>query len=88
VKILLKFLNFRKPYYLCVGSSNWNSLYGCPEGCLLNLFNAIKNIPQNRPIGLLLCEFSGFLVQTGFSFNLNSIFAFAGLSWNQNIEMV
>jgi hypothetical protein len=73
---------------LCVGSSNWNSLYGCPDGCLFNLFNAIKNIPKNRPIGLLLCEFTGALLRSGFSFNLNSIFMFAGPSWNQSIEMV
>ena len=88
LKIKFKTIKFRKPYYLCVGSSNWNSLFGCPDGCLNNLFNATKCIPKNKPIGLLLCEFSGALLRTGFLFNLNSIFAFAGLSWNLDMDVV
>ncbi len=78
----------RKPFYFCVGSANWNSLFGCPDGCLLNLFHALNNINSNKPNGLLLCEFVGALTRTPFAFNLNSIMMFAGPAWNNNIEIV
>jgi hypothetical protein len=105
-----------RPFFYCIGSSNWNrsvkkelnflfnysnifmhqykkistyfSLLGCPEGCLHNIFDAVKRQPIDQPLGILLCNFTGSLYQTAFAFNLNSIVMLAGCSWNTKISLV
>jgi hypothetical protein len=61
---------------------------GCPDGSLNNLYDAIKRQPIDRPLGFLLCNFSGALNKNPFAFNLNSILMFAGATWNSKMPMV
>ena len=61
-------------------------MLGCPEGCLTNIFDAIDCFKEDRPLGLLLCNFSGSLTRTAFAFNLNSITMFAGCAWNTKLS--
>lgn len=75
-----------RPYFHCVGSSNWNSLLGSPESCLHNIFDAIKRQPIDNPNGILLCNFSGSLYKTAFAFNLNSMVMLAGCAWNTQVK--
>jgi hypothetical protein len=80
-----KSLNLYKsgqPFYFCVGSANWNSLLGCPDGCLYNIYDALKLQPVDQPLGMLLCNFSGSTNRTPLAFSLNPMILFAGLTWN------
>lgn len=77
-----------QPFYFCVGSSNWNSLLGCPDGCLNNINDALKRQAIDQPLGFLLCNFSGSINKNPFAFNLNSILMFSGLSWNTKLSLV
>lgn len=77
-----------QPFFYCIGNANWNSLLGCPDGFLHNLYDAIERQPIDLPIGLLLCNFNGSLNKNPFAFNLNSIVLFAGAAWNSSIKMV
>jgi hypothetical protein len=76
-----------RPFYLCVGSSNWNSLFGCHEGCIMNIFDAFTNVSKYQPLGLLLCNFSGALQKTSHPLNLISLLMFSGPSWNNEISL-
>ena len=77
-----------RPFFYCVGSANWNSLLGCPEGCLVNLYDVVQRVPTDQPIGVLLCNFIGSLFKTPFAFNLNSIVMLAGCTWNSKLSFV
>jgi hypothetical protein len=77
-----------QPFYYCIGSANWNSFLGCPDGCLHNLYDAIKRQREDLPIGILMCNFTGTINKNPFATNLNSMIMFAGSSWNTNITLV
>ena len=77
-----------KQFFYCVGSANWNSLLGCPDGCLHNLFDLVKRQPVDQPLGFLMCNFNGTWNKNPFAFNLNSILMFAGAVWNTKTTMV
>ena len=64
------------------------SFLGCPDGCLTNIFDAIKRQKEDQPIGILMCNFTGSINKNPFAANLNSMIMFAGSSWNANISMV
>lgn len=44
------------PYYVCPGSSSWNSLIGRTKNALGNLRNAAQNGQANGAIGYLICD--------------------------------
>lgn len=77
-----------KPFFFCVGSSNWNSFLGCPDGCLQNINDAQKRQQYDQALGFLLCNFNGSINRNPFAFNLNSIIMFSGLSWNTKVDLV
>ncbi len=77
-----------RQFYYCVGSANWNSLLGCPDGCLHNLYDIVKRQPVDQPLGFLICNFNGTLNRNPFAFNLNSILMFAGSTWNTKLSTV
>lgn len=77
-----------KSFFFCVGSSNWNSFLGCPDGSLHNINDAQKRQEYDQALGFLLCNFSGSINRNPFAFNLNSILMFSGLSWNTKISLV
>lgn len=77
-----------KAFFFCVGSSNWNSFLGCPDGCLQNINDAQKRQQYDQALGFLLCNFNGSINRNPFAFNLNSILMFSGLSWNTKVELV
>lgn len=82
-----KLVHLGKPFYLCVGSSNWNSLFGCHEACIRNIFDAVTNFSKCQPLGLLLCNFTGALQKTSHPLNLISTLMFSGPSWNTDIGL-
>ncbi|CAF0708130.1 unnamed protein product [Brachionus calyciflorus] len=75
------------PFYFCIGSANWNSLLGCPDGCLNNINDAVQRHAIDQPIGFLMCNFSGSINRNPFAYNLNSILMFSGMAWNTKISM-
>lgn len=60
---------------------------GCPDGCLNNLYDAVRRQPIDQPLGFLSCNFSGTLNKNPFAVNLNSMLMFAGCSWNTKLQM-
>jgi hypothetical protein len=78
--VLFYFLIFRIHFFDSV-----SSLFGNPDGCLHNLYDAVKRQQLDQPLGLLLCNFSGSINRNPVAFDLNSILMFAGCSWNTNV---
>lgn len=44
------------PFYVCPGTSSWNSIAGRTENCLANLINAAENGLQTGAIGFLITD--------------------------------
>ncbi|XP_033626087.1 uncharacterized protein LOC117289186 isoform X2 [Asterias rubens] len=75
-------------FTVCPGTAAWNTISGCPEAMIRNVYNAVTAAGQSsNAIGLMVTDWSGsmFINQPTVSF---PGFAVAGgLAWNKNVEM-
>ncbi|XP_060562168.1 uncharacterized protein LOC132721814 [Ruditapes philippinarum] len=69
-------------YLVCPGTSAWNSLAGCPEAALTNVYNAVKCAISDGAMGTIVCNWSGKGHITHLPFCWPGFLMGAGLSWN------
>ncbi|XP_053390843.1 uncharacterized protein LOC128553692 [Mercenaria mercenaria] len=69
-------------YLVCPGTSAWNSLAGCPEAAITNVYNAVKCALSDGAIGIMVCNWSGKGHITHLPFCWPGFLMGAGLSWN------
>ncbi|GFR59922.1 tankyrase-1 [Elysia marginata] len=73
-------------YFVCPGTAAWNSLAGCPEAAISNIFSAATT--SEGVLGLVACDWTGKGHLNHQPFSWPGILAAAGLSWNNNTSMV
>ncbi|RUS72323.1 hypothetical protein EGW08_019915 [Elysia chlorotica] len=73
-------------YFVCPGTAAWNSLAGCPEAAISNIFSAATT--SEGVLGLVVCDWTGKGHLNHQPFSWPGIMAAAGLGWNNNTDMV
>ncbi|CAG2189907.1 unnamed protein product [Mytilus edulis] len=71
-------------YIMCPGTSAWNSLAGCPEAAINNIFSAVKCGDAHGALGAIVCNWSGKGHLTHLPFAWPGILVLAGLAWNSD----
>ncbi|XP_041351474.1 uncharacterized protein LOC121370371 [Gigantopelta aegis] len=71
-------------FFVCPGTAAWNSLAGCPEAALKNIYNAIKSASTQGALGLVACNWTGRGHMTHLPFCWPGFLMAAGLSWNSD----
>ncbi|KAL4238827.1 hypothetical protein ACF0H5_003534 [Mactra antiquata] len=71
-------------YIVCPGTSAWNSLAGCPEAAITNVYNAVKCATSDCSLGVVICNWSGKGHITHLPFCWPGFMMGAGLSWNSS----
>lgn len=71
-------------FTICPGTAAWNSLAGCPEAAITNVYNAVKCAVVEGAIGITVCNWSGKGHITHLPFSWPGFLMGAGLSWNSN----
>lgn len=69
-------------YLVCPGTSAWNSLAGCPEAAITNVYNAARCALSDGAMGVIVCNWSGKGHITHLPFCWPGFLMGAGLSWN------
>ncbi len=77
-----KFREAGIPYYVCPGTSSWNSIGGRWENCLLNLRNAAANGAEGRADGYLINDWGDGGHHQFLPISYLGFLAGAGLAWN------
>lgn len=72
-------------YFVCPGTAAWNSLAGCPEAAVSNIFSAATT--SEGVLGLVVCDWTGKGHLNHQPFSWPGIVAAAGLGWNNNTDM-
>ncbi len=70
------------PFYVCPGTSSWNSITGRVNNCLANIENAAKNGMKNGAIGLLNTDWGDGGHHQYLPISYIGYFAGAAYSWN------
>ena len=70
------------PYYVCPGTSSWNSIAGRTDNMLKNVGNAIEHGLKNGASGFLLTEWGDNGHWQPWSVQFPALLYGAGLSWN------
>jgi hexosaminidase len=70
------------PFYVCPGTSSWNSITGRVNNCLANIENAAKNGLKNGAIGLLNTDWGDGGHHQYLPISYIGYFAGAAYSWN------
>ncbi|KAK6621143.1 hypothetical protein RUM43_011449 [Polyplax serrata] len=66
----------------CPGTASWNSLTGCPEAAICNIFTAVQAAVDENAIGIVVAHWSGSHHLTPHPFSGTGFLVAAGLSWN------
>ncbi|XP_067942054.1 uncharacterized protein [Watersipora subatra] len=83
-----QYTEYGSAYYVCPGTSSWNSIAGCPRSAVANIHGAMKQGIDNQALGMLLCDWSGKGHVTDSLFSLPSFVSMAGMSWNKGVNQV
>lgn len=75
-------------FIVCPGTAAWNSLAGCPEAAVTNIYNAIKCASTDGALGAIVCNWSGKGHVTHQPFCWPGFLMGAGLSWNSDCHYV
>uniref|UniRef100_A0A1B6CRL5 Uncharacterized protein n=2 Tax=Clastoptera arizonana TaxID=38151 RepID=A0A1B6CRL5_9HEMI len=67
---------------LCPGTASWNSLAGCPEASICNIYKAIQAVGNTGALGIVVAHWSGSYHITAHPFSWPGFIVGAGLSWN------
>ncbi|GLH15836.1 Poly [ADP-ribose] polymerase tankyrase [Gryllus bimaculatus] len=67
---------------LCPGTASWNSLAGCPEAAVCNVYLAIQAAVELRSLGIVVAHWSGSYHLTPHPFSWPGFVVAAGLAWN------
>ncbi|XP_064621643.1 uncharacterized protein LOC135484263 isoform X2 [Lineus longissimus] len=70
------------PFVICPGTAAWNSLAGCPEAAIGNIYNAVKAASSHNALGVSVCHWAGVGHMTHQPFSWPGLVISAGLSWN------
>ena len=65
-----------------------NSVAGCPEAALANIYSAAQSAVNHNALGMIVSHWSGLSHVTHFSLIWPAIVAAAGLAWNASVEKV
>ncbi|XP_048734927.2 uncharacterized protein LOC125650577 [Ostrea edulis] len=71
-------------FFLCPGTSAWNSIAGCPEAAIKNIYNAVKCGVTHGCTGIVVCDWSGKGHLNSHTFSWPAYMLTVGLSWNSN----
>ncbi|XP_061172833.1 uncharacterized protein LOC133182124 [Saccostrea echinata] len=71
-------------FFLCPGTSAWNSIAGCPEAAIKNIYNAVKCGVTHGCTGIVACDWSGKGHLNSHLFSWPAYMLTSGLSWNSN----
>ncbi|XP_012944389.1 uncharacterized protein LOC101864485 [Aplysia californica] len=71
-------------YFVCPGTAAWNSLAGCPEAAVGNIFSAAMN--NEGALGMVVCDWTGKGHLNHQLFSWPGIITAAGLGWNKNTQ--
>ncbi|KAL0266782.1 UNVERIFIED_CONTAM: hypothetical protein PYX00_009235 [Menopon gallinae] len=64
------------------GTASWNSLSGCPEAAICNIYAAVQAAQEENAIGIVVAHWSGSHHLTPHPFAGPGFLVGAGLSWN------
>nr|CAD7571545.1 unnamed protein product [Timema californicum] len=67
---------------LCPGTASWNSLAGCPEASVCNIYRAVQAVGEQGSLGLVVAHWSGSYHLTPHPFSWPGFMVGAGLAWN------
>ncbi|XP_039293769.1 uncharacterized protein LOC111057243 [Nilaparvata lugens] len=67
---------------LCPGTASWNSLAGCPEASICNIYRATQAVMRVGGLGVVVAHWSGSYHLTPHPFSWPGFTVGAGLSWN------
>ncbi|XP_021947306.1 uncharacterized protein LOC110845233 isoform X2 [Folsomia candida] len=67
---------------VCVGTSAWSSLAGCPEASLVNIYHGALNAVSNASLGMIVANWSGQVNFTPKAFAWPGFLLASGLAWN------
>ncbi|XP_026288874.1 uncharacterized protein LOC113213876 isoform X3 [Frankliniella occidentalis] len=67
---------------LCPGTASWNSLAGCPEASICNIYRAVQAAQKQGSLGVVIAHWSGSFHLTPHPFSLPGFVVGAGLAWN------
>lgn len=79
---------FRHGFIVCPGTAAWNSLAGCPEAAVYNIYNSVKCASSQSGLGLLVCNWTGRGYLTHLPFSWPGLLIAAGLAWNGDVHWV
>ncbi|XP_076442258.1 uncharacterized protein LOC143281142 isoform X2 [Babylonia areolata] len=69
-------------FCVCPGTAAWNSLAGCPEAALHNIYGAVKAGSSQGALGVVVCDWTGKGHLTHQPFSWPGFVMGAGLAWN------
>ncbi|KAK2181799.1 hypothetical protein NP493_375g01012 [Ridgeia piscesae] len=75
------------PFCVVPGTAAWNSLAGCPEAAISNIWNAAKQASAHGGLGLIISHWSGNSQVTHHPFIWPGLMTAAGLAWNPDIPL-
>lgn len=81
------FANSGVPFYVCPGTSSWNSFVGRIDNALDNIENAIQNGKKHGAVGLLLTDWGDNGHPQHLPISMIPIAYAASLSWNSSAEL-
>lgn len=81
------FANSGVPFYVCPGTSSWNSFVGRIDNALGNIENAIQNGKKHGAVGLLLTDWGDNGHPQHLPISMIPIAYAASLSWNSSAEL-
>ncbi|XP_021936074.1 uncharacterized protein LOC110837829 isoform X2 [Zootermopsis nevadensis] len=67
---------------LCPGTASWNSLAGCPEASICNIYRAVQAVGELESLGVIVAHWSGSYHLTPHPFGWPGFVVGSGLSWN------
>ncbi|KAJ9589645.1 hypothetical protein L9F63_017134, partial [Diploptera punctata] len=67
---------------LCPGTASWNSLAGCPEATVCNIYRAVQAVGEQGSLGIIVAHWSGSYHLTPHPFSWPGFVIGCGLSWN------
>ncbi|XP_046665376.1 uncharacterized protein LOC124357531 isoform X2 [Homalodisca vitripennis] len=69
---------------LCPGTASWNSLAGCPEASICNIYRAVQAVGSTGAVGTVVAHWSGSYHITHYPFSWPGFLVGSGLAWNTN----
>ncbi|KAL8606628.1 hypothetical protein ACOMHN_025727 [Nucella lapillus] len=73
-------------FCVCPGTAAWNSLAGCPEAALHNIYGAVKAGSIQGALGVVVCDWTGKGHLTHQPFSWPGFLMGAGLAWNTQCQ--